>query len=202
MISWRIDTSPPSPRLFHSDESCPSADAIEEETMIVRTSRTKWACIAMPLAAAALVTAFAAPAVAAPAETVNSTAVTCFDHPCVTGIRAATHPDYDRLVFDLTGGTSVVRTYTNTTGDFTPMSGETKYLTVRGTSYLYLTMEPLHLASGLDVNKALNLPTIKGVQLTSFHAARAEFGISLGPSTRYNVFELTQPNRLVVDVYR
>ncbi|MFJ3768366.1 hypothetical protein ACIPQJ_18520 [Streptomyces sp. NPDC090082] len=168
----------------------------------MRTPRTTWTCLAMPLAAAALVTAFAAPAAAAPAETTNAAAVTCFDHPCVTGIRAATHPGYDRLVFDLTGPTSVVRTYTNTTGDFTPMSGETKYLTVRGTSYLYLTMDPLHLASELDVSQALNLPTIKGVQLTSFHAARAEFGITLGPSTRYNVFQLTQPNRLVVDVYR
>ncbi|MEU2243834.1 hypothetical protein ABZ572_31015 [Streptomyces sp. NPDC018338] len=105
-------------------------------------------------------------------------------------------------MFDLTGGTTVTGTYTNTSGDFMPMSGETKYLTVRGTSYLYITVEPLHLASELDVSQASNLPTIKGVQLTSFHAARAEFGITLGPSTRYNVFTLTQPNRVVIDVYR
>ncbi|MGA5197755.1 AMIN-like domain-containing (lipo)protein [Streptomyces exfoliatus] len=168
----------------------------------MHASRRRWAHVATPLAAVALVSALASPAAAAPAEIGTASTVTCYDDPCLTGIRAATHAGYDRLVFDLTAGTAVTNTYTNTTGEFMPMSGETKYLTVKGTSYLFITMDPIHPASGAVTNMALNLPTIKGVQLTSFHAARGEFGISLGPSTRYNVFHLTQPNRVVVDVYR
>lgn len=132
----------------------------------------------------------------------TTAAVTCYDDPCVTGIRAATHPDFDRLVFDLTAGTLVSNTYTNTTGEFVPMDGQTHYLDVKGTSYLYLTMDPVHLGSGAVLNQAFALPAIKGVQLTNFHAARAQFGISLGSSTGYKVFKLTQPDRVVVDVYR
>lgn len=170
-----------------------------------RAPRRRWARVAGPLAAAAMATMLVSPAAtAAPmADTASAaTSVTCYDDPCITGIRAATHTDYDRLVFDLTSSTQIYGTYTNTTGEFVPMSGETKYLDVPGTSYLFITMDPVHLASGVNLNQALNLPTIKGVQLTNFHAARAQFGISLGPSTRYSVFTLTQPDRVVVDVYR
>ncbi|GHG04867.1 hypothetical protein ACFFSH_36875 [Streptomyces filamentosus] len=167
-----------------------------------RSLRT-WARVAMPLAAAAVASVLTLPTATAatPAETA-ATAVTCYDSPCITGIRAATHTDYDRLVFDLTAPTRIFGTETNTTGAYTPMSGLTEYVTVKGTSYLFITMEPAHLASGVEWSKSFGLPTIKGVQLTNFHAARAQFGLSLGPSTRYNVFHLTQPDRVVVDVYR
>ncbi|MFD8010504.1 hypothetical protein [Streptomyces sp. NPDC058955] len=175
-----------------------------------RSLRT-WARVAVPLAAAAVASVLAVPTATAttPAETTATTpaetaatTVTCYDNPCITGIRAATHTGYDRLVFDLTAPTRIFGTSTNTTGAYTPMSGLTEYVTVKGTSYLFITMEPAHLASGVEWSKAFGLPTIKGVQLTNFHAARAEFGLSLGPSTRYNVFHLTQPDRVVVDVYR
>ncbi|MFJ3768367.1 hypothetical protein ACIPQJ_18525 [Streptomyces sp. NPDC090082] len=168
----------------------------------MNTSRRKWARIAGPLAAA-LVTTLVAPAASAATPTETATTVNCYGNdPCLTGIRAATHPDHDRLVFDLTSSTGVYSTSTNTTGEFTGASGKTEYLTVKGTSYLLITLEPVYPASGAVLTKPLNLPTIKGVEQTYFHAARTGFGISLGPSTRYNIFELTQPNRLVVDVYR
>ncbi|GHG05326.1 hypothetical protein ACFFSH_38770 [Streptomyces filamentosus] len=166
-------------------------------------SLRRWARATMPLAATAVASVLALPTATAatPAETAT-TAVTCYDNPCITGIRAATHTNYDRLVFDLTAGTLVTDTYTNLSGEFIPMDGDIHYLKVKGTSYLFLKMDPAHLASELELSKAFNLPTIKGVQLTSFHAAKAQFGLSLGPSTRYNVFRLTQPDRIVVDVYR
>ncbi|MGW0120491.1 AMIN-like domain-containing (lipo)protein [Streptomyces sp. NPDC003327] len=170
---------------------------------MTRALRSRWTRIAVPLAAAALTTLLAAPAAtAAPTTDTGTSALTCYDHPCITGIRAATHADYDRLVFDLTAGTAVTNTYTNTTGAYMPMSGQTEYLDVKGDSYLFVTMDPVHLASGLTFNKSFGLPTVKAVQLTNFHAARGEFGISLGPSTSYRVFTLTAPNRVVVDVYR
>ncbi|MDV5146376.1 hypothetical protein R1T08_19770 [Streptomyces sp. SBC-4] len=162
--------------------------------------RRKFARIAGPLAAAALVSTFASPAASAAtsAETVN-----CYDMSgCVTGIRAATHTGYDRLVFDLTSGTQVWRTETNTTGAYSGSSGLTQYLTAKGTSYLFIWLEPSYPGAGAVLDRTLNLPTIKGVQVTDYHAARTGFGISLGPSTRYNVFTLTAPNRVVVDVYR
>lgn len=170
----------------------------------MRVSRRTLARIAAPLAATALVSALVSPAATAAtsAETGTSATATCFDDPCLLGIRAATHTDYDRLVFDLTSGTQVISTTTNTTGEFVPPSGQTEYLDVPGTSYLFITMDPVHLSSDASLNKVLDLPTLKGVQLTNFHAARAEFGISLGPSTRYNIFTLTQPDRVIVDVYR
>lgn len=162
--------------------------------------RRKFARIVGPLAAAALVSVFASPAASATnsAETVN-----CYEMSgCVTGIRAATHTGYDRLVFDLTTSTQIFSTSTNTTGEFSGSSGQTQYLTVKGTSYLFIALEPSYPGSGAVLDKTLNLPTIKGVQVTDYHAARTGFGISLGPSTRYNVFTLTAPNRVVVDVYR
>ncbi|MER7001303.1 hypothetical protein [Streptomyces sp. NPDC000410] len=176
----------------------------------MRPSRRTWTRLAAPLAVTALVSALASPAATAatpaPAGTATATA-TCPD-TCILGTRAATHTGYDRLVFDLTAGTQV-RTSTNTTGEYVPMSGQTEYLEIPGTSYLFITMEPGHLyddAGNLTfkspLTQALNLPTLKGVQLTSLHAATVEFGLSLGPSTRYNVFTLTQPDRVVVDIYR
>ncbi|MCX4984322.1 hypothetical protein [Streptomyces sp. NBC_00572] len=160
--------------------------------------------VAVPLAAAAVVSMLASPAATAAttaARTPTSAGI-CYENPCITGIRAATHPDYDRLVFDLTSSVTVTGTSTNTTGEYTPMSGKPEYLDVPGTSYLFVTMEPVYTATDLNLAMVLSLPTIKGVQLTNYHAARGQFGISLGPSTRYNIFQLTQPNRLVIDVYR
>ncbi|MEV4943015.1 AMIN-like domain-containing (lipo)protein [Streptomyces zaomyceticus] len=163
--------------------------------------RNKFSRIAVLLAAATLVSAFASPT--ASASTSAETVVNCFDQDgCFTGIRAATHTGYDRLVFDLTTGTRILDTSTNTTGIYYGNAGYAQYLTVKGNSYLFITMEPSYPGDGAVLDKTLSLPTIKGVQLTQYHAARTTFGISLGPSTRYNVFQLTSPNRVVVDVYR
>ncbi|MGW0704261.1 AMIN-like domain-containing (lipo)protein [Streptomyces sp. NPDC002867] len=176
----------------------------------MRASRRTCARIAAPLAAAALVSALASPVATAAtsAETRTATATATCPDSCILGTRSATHTGYDRLVFDLTSGTQV-RTSTNTTGEYYPPSGVKEYLDIPGTSYLFITMEPAHVyddAGNLTFKspftQALNLPTLKGVQLTSLHAATVDFGLSLGPSTRYHVSQLTQPNRLVVDIYR
>ncbi|MCX4981478.1 hypothetical protein [Streptomyces sp. NBC_00572] len=176
----------------------------------MRTSRRTWARIASPLAALALASVFALPqASAATSVGAGSASVTatCSD-VCVLGTRAATHTGYDRLVFDLSASPQVT-TWTNTTGEYVPNSGKTEYLEIKGTSYLFLTMERAHLyddAGNLAFTspalQALNLPSVKGVQLLGEFEGRVEFGITLGPSTSHQVFKLTQPNRLVVDVYR
>ncbi|WP_333733178.1 AMIN-like domain-containing (lipo)protein [Streptomyces sp. IBSBF 3010] len=165
--------------------------------------RVRFAVLLATVPALILPAATAATAATGPGSVANAGTITTCPTTCLQGIRAATHTGYDRLVFDLTNKTQYT-TWTNTTGEYIPMSGQTQYLDAVGDSYLFVRMEPANVSADY-VNppvQEMGLPTIKGVQLTSFHAGTSEFGISLGPSTRYNVFTLTQPDRLVVDVYR
>ncbi|MFD8010503.1 hypothetical protein [Streptomyces sp. NPDC058955] len=180
----------------------------------MRTSHRAWARVAAPLAAAAVASLFALPSASAATPVVAGAAsvtATC-THTCVLGTRAATHTGFDRLVFDLTSGTQVT-TETNTTGAFYPWSGKQELLQIRGTSYLFITMENADIydnAGNLTFAsprvQSFGLPSLKGVQeLGAFDTRfdkRVQFGITLGPSTGYQIFQLTQPNRLVVDIYR
>ncbi|MFE6462226.1 hypothetical protein ACFVP0_32825 [Streptomyces cinereoruber] len=173
-----------------------------------------WARVATPLAATAVASVLAlAPASAAtPFEGGTTSAIATCTHTCLLGTRAATHTGYDRLVFDLTSSTQVT-TETNTTGAFTPWSGKQEFLQVRGTSYLFITLEDAdvygdagNLTYTSPAMQSFSLPSLKGVQLLQAYdnrfEKRVQFGITLGPSTGYQVFQLTQPNRLVVDIYR
>ncbi|MFI9296481.1 hypothetical protein H4W23_17265 [Streptomyces gardneri] len=180
----------------------------------MRTSLRTWARIATPLAATAVASMLALPpaSAATPIEGGTASVTATCTHACVLGTRAATHTGYDRLVFDLTSSTQVT-TETNTTGAFTPWSGKQELLQVRGTSYLFITMEDAdihddarNLIFTSPLVQSFNLPSLKGVQeLGAFDnrfEKRVQFGITLGPSTGYQIFQLTQPNRLVVDIYR
>ncbi|MFI1718336.1 hypothetical protein [Streptomyces litmocidini] len=166
-----------------------------------RTSTTLVAALLTGLLASP--TALAAPAAAA------SMATTCTP-TCVTATRYATYPDHDRLVFDFAAdGLPQVTTWRNTDGSYSGPSGQTQHLTTPGSSYLFFQFFGAHTYSDAGqptyTSPALqqpNLPVLKGVQLLSDFEGSVDFGISLGPSTRYNVFTLTQPNRVVVDIYR
>ncbi|WP_405937200.1 hypothetical protein OG338_11335 [Streptomyces sp. NBC_00726] len=165
--------------------------------------RVRFAVLLATVPALMLPAATAATAATGPGTVTNAGTITACPTTCLQGIRAATHTGYDRLVFDLTNETQYT-TWTNTTGEYTPMSGKTEHLDAVGDSYLFVRMEPANLSAGYEdpAVQEMGLPTIKGAQLTSYHAGISEFGISLGPSTGYNIFTLTQPDRLVVDVYR
>ncbi|GHG04874.1 hypothetical protein ACFFSH_36870 [Streptomyces filamentosus] len=180
----------------------------------MRASQIKWTRIAAPLAAAAVASLLALPAASAatPVEAGAANVTAICTHTCVLGTRAATHTGYDRLVFDLTSSTQVT-TETNTTGAYTPWSGKQELLQIKGTSYLFITMEDTDVyddAGNLTFTsptlQSFNLPALKGVQLLpafdNRFDKRVQFGITLGSSTGYQVFQLTQPNRLVVDIYR
>ncbi|GHG05332.1 AMIN domain-containing protein [Streptomyces filamentosus] len=180
----------------------------------MRTSPRTWARIAAPLAAAVAASVLALPSASAapPSESGTANVTPTCSHTCVLGTRAATHTGYDRLVFDLTSSTQVT-TETNTTGAFYPWSGQRELLQVRGTSYLFITMENADIydnARNLIFTsprvQSFGLPSLKGVQeLGAFDnrfEKRVQFGITLGPSTSYQIFQLTQPNRLVIDIYR
>ncbi|MEV6265264.1 hypothetical protein AB0M42_31600 [Streptomyces sp. NPDC051784] len=157
-----------------------------------------------PAAAALLATLAATPAAsAAPAVT----AAEICDNICVDGVRAATHEGYDRVVFDLgTGALPQVGVTESTSPAYGMPSGETKNLAITGSSYLFAYFHPARSGDYTDTNpvvKPFALPTVKGVQFLYEQHSQPAFGITLdGPVSRYNVFTLTAPNRVVIDIYR
>ncbi|WP_452746258.1 AMIN-like domain-containing (lipo)protein [Streptomyces filamentosus] len=157
-----------------------------------------------PLAAAALLACPAAPAAsAAEARPEASSSDTC-----TLGVRAAAHPGRDRVVLDLGEGTlPEVSSGTSTTGSYHTPADTTQYMAVRAASYLFLKLFLAHFydSAGNPTYKSpdvqpFGLPAVKGVQVVGGFEGRAEFALSLGPSTRYSAF--TQPNRVVIGVYR
>ncbi|WP_432062052.1 AMIN-like domain-containing (lipo)protein [Streptomyces sp. S1] len=135
------------------------------------------------------------------------------DHICVDGVRAATHTGYDRVVFDLGEGPlpTVEATHSTSSGYDTP-GGEPRNLVIPGSSYLFLSLKGAGDGDFLTTNpgvESFNLPTVKASQflfdtdaILGFSPA-IDFGITLdSPVSRYKVFTLTQPNRVVVDIYR
>ncbi|WP_189969981.1 AMIN-like domain-containing (lipo)protein [Streptomyces violascens] len=129
---------------------------------------------------------------------------------CILDARTGGHPDYDRLVFDLTDNVppAAVQAQLSADGSYTPgASGETRHLTITGKSYLLLDVYPAQArSSGPDAYttptvQPVSLPSLKGVQMTGDYEGHIGFGLSLGDYTRYQVSTLTAPNRIVVDVY-
>lgn len=128
---------------------------------------------------------------------------------CVLDTRTASHANYDRLVFDLSEGTLPnVRVEANSDGSYTPPSGETKYIETPGDSYLILDVYIAHITSDDGTPaytsprvQAVDLPSLKGIELLSAAEGYVQFGLSLGSSSSYKTFTLSSPNRLVVDIY-
>ncbi|MEV5283522.1 hypothetical protein [Streptomyces sp. NPDC052811] len=129
---------------------------------------------------------------------------------CILDARTGGHPDYDRLVFDLTDHVSLptVQAQLSADGSYTPgASGEMRHLAIAGKSYLLLDVYPAQArSSGPDAYttpavQPVSLPSLKGVQMTGDYEGHIGFGLSLGDYTRYQVSTLTAPNRIVVDVY-
>ncbi|MFH8843093.1 hypothetical protein [Streptomyces sp. NPDC017868] len=162
------------------------------------------------LATALLTGLLAAPTASAAPAAATSVTTTCTP-TCVTATRYATYPDHDRLVFDFTAdGLPQVKTWKNTDGRYSVGgSGQTEHLTTPGTSYLFFEFFGAHTFNDAGqptytspTLQQPNLPVLKGIQALGDYEGYVDFGISLGPSSRYNVFTLTQPNRVVVDIYR
>lgn len=158
-------------------------------------------------AAAAVLAGLTASAIPAQAAT---TASSC-EGICILDARTGAHPEYDRLVFDLSGtGLPQVQATVSPDGTYDAGgSGETRRLQIAGKSYLLLDISGgAHaLSSGTDpyttpAVQAVSLPSLKGVQLASAgYEGHVTFGLSLGDYSRYKVFTLTSPNRVVVDIY-
>ncbi|MFD7169910.1 AMIN-like domain-containing (lipo)protein [Streptomyces violascens] len=129
---------------------------------------------------------------------------------CILDARTGGHPDYDRLVFDLTDHVTppTVQAQVSADGSYMPgASGETRHLAITGQSYLLLDVYPAQARfSGPDAYttptvQPVSLPSLKAVQMTGDYEGHIGFGLSLGDYTRYQVSTLTAPNRIVVDLY-
>ncbi|MFF1836452.1 hypothetical protein ACFVXE_19925 [Streptomyces sp. NPDC058231] len=123
---------------------------------------------------------------------------------CFLDARTGAHPDYDRLVLDLTEtGYPQVTATVSPDGLYVMPSGDTKYMTIPGNSYLLLDMggaDATTYTSPSTLNVAL--PSLKGVQLLQgWYEGHAEFGLSLGDYSQYKISHLTAPNRMVIDIY-
>lgn len=160
-------------------------------------------------AAAALLAAAAATAVAA-APAHAATAAPACTVICIEDTRTGAHADYDRLVFDLSDGTLPGVTATlSSTGEYMPGgSGETRYLTIKGSSYLMLELAPATTFddAGNDTftsptTQAVGLPSLEGIQSTGGYEGYEGFGLTLGSYSRYQISHLTSPNRVIVDIY-
>lgn len=128
---------------------------------------------------------------------------------CVLQVRSGAHTDFDRLVFDLSGGlpANILDTESEI-GFYVGLDGESKPLAISGNSYLFLNLSG---ASTYDTSGArtytnpdvqsFSLPSIKGVQLVPEGYNHVELALSLGAKTRHQVFTLTAPDRIVVDIY-
>lgn len=132
---------------------------------------------------------------------------------CVLGVRAATHPGFDRFVVDLGDGPIPSWTESVQTEPLTCCGDETSehVVPIVGKSYLKIRLSP---ASSFDFNSqtslytsprhgVYNFPSLKGQGLTSvtdpedraFH-----IGLALGDHSSYKIFKLAAPNRLVIDI--
>ncbi|MCB5165005.1 AMIN domain-containing protein [Streptomyces bambusae] len=162
------------------------------------------AALAVCLLGATVPAAAAAPAAPAVATTCESA--------CFLGVRTATHDTYDRLVIDL-GGPNLP-TWTEHIGDGGLSyndggSGESKPVPLTGKRFLTLDFFGVNNYTTTGANsftgattQPLKLPAIKGYAMLGGYEGYYSFGLALGDHTRHRVFTLTNPNRLVVDVYR
>ncbi|MDX3537091.1 hypothetical protein PV721_22480 [Streptomyces sp. MB09-01] len=134
---------------------------------------------------------------------------------CVLGVRAATHPTFDRFVIDLGEGPIPAWTTTTQTTPLTCCGDETNEHVVPITGQQYLKIK-LAKATGFDFanSKAVytspdyftyNFPSLKGqgrTGTTDPEAHEFNIGLALGDHSSYRISKLTAPNRIVVDINR
>ncbi|MER6313599.1 hypothetical protein ABT237_07490 [Streptomyces sp. NPDC001581] len=165
-------------------------------------------CAAVPQAQAS---ELAAPA--GVAEAASTAAAPDCQGTCVLGVRAATHPGFDRFVIDL--GEGPIPQWTTTT-QTTPLTccgeeaGE-QVVPITGKQYLKIKLSP---ATGFDFTtlksvytgpkyQNYNFKSLKGQGLTGAtdpEAREFNIGLALGDHSSYRISKLTAPNRIVVDV--
>ncbi|WP_037607392.1 AMIN-like domain-containing (lipo)protein [Streptacidiphilus rugosus] len=128
----------------------------------------------------------------------------------ITAARSGAHTGYDRLVLDVSGSALPAWTAALTTDNTYPMpSGDSKTYLIPGQKYLDLQFTGVTTTdkvTGADCYTtanplAVNLPALKGIQRTSDFEGYLDLGLSLDGVTSFQVFTLTSPARVVIDVH-
>jgi hypothetical protein len=139
-------------------------------------------------------------AAAGPAQAVSTT-------PALTNIRTGLNPGFDRIVLDLSAGTVPGTLNYQLVDELTAdPSGEIVWLT--GEYFINVSAFALvaHDANGNPTYtgpqkfRTRNLANVMAVALTGDFEAQTSIGIGVRSRTAVNVFTLTAPNRVVIDV--
>jgi hypothetical protein len=123
--------------------------------------------------------------------------------PILIGIRAAHHPGFDRVVFDFRGGLPASRQVSYVDH----LTGDPSGLPVRiaGQAVLQVRLEAAqaHDAASPTATsrQAFALPNVMTVVRAGDSEGVATYGIGLEKKTSVQVFTLTSPARVVVDVH-
>jgi len=153
------------------------------------------ALVAVTLLLAAAVSAAAAPAGAA----VQSV-------PTLTNIRTGANPGFDRVVLDLTAGSAPAASYQLVDELTADPSGEIVWLT--GEYFINVSATPAaaHNDNGAPTYpgpqkfRTRNLRNVMAVAVTGDFEGHLTVGLGVRSRTAVNVFTLTGPNRVVIDV--
>ncbi|MBO1331375.1 hypothetical protein [Streptomyces sp. VRA16 Mangrove soil] len=162
----------------------------------------------VPSASATTVTPSATTAVTATATTITPDC----EAACFVRVRTGAYADYDRIVVDLAGPNlpKIVFQDLGGTGLYAlgdgseerpriPLNGKT-YLTLNFSGATTLTTSGADAFIGATP-KVLDMPSVKGYAVLGSYEGYAGFGLALGDLSDYHVFFLSNPNRLVIDVY-
>jgi hypothetical protein len=125
--------------------------------------------------------------------------------PKVVDLRVGQHPTYDRVVIDFQGKLAgydvryVKQLHYDGTGESVPLRGN-RFLQIR------ITPAVAHDAQGHSVYHGPQLqqyamPMLRGAAFTGDYEGYVSFGLALSHFDTFRVLEVTNPNRLVIDVH-
>ena len=162
-------------------------------------TRRAIAALATLLLSSAVITAVAIPAQAtAPAPNI----------PALTGIRTGVHPTFDRIVLDLTPGARPQVTSRFVDELTKDPSGQVEWLTGCAFAEVVVHGAQAHNDSGNPTYpgpqkfRTRNLTNVMAVAVTGDFEATLSIGVGMRHQTWVNVFTLTGPDRVVIDVGR
>jgi hypothetical protein len=124
--------------------------------------------------------------------------------PILVGVRVGRHADYDRTVFDFTGGTPGYRVeyaplYTEGKGDLVRLEGAATLSVHFHPAYAH---NPETGAGTVDLGQVLTprFPTLRQVKFGGDFEGYVSAGLGVADRVGFRVFTLTNPYRVVVDV--
>jgi hypothetical protein len=139
-------------------------------------------------------------AAAGPAQAVSPT-------PALIGIRTGLNPGFDRIVLDLSAGTVpgtlsyqlVDELTADPSGEIVWLTGE-YFVNVSAFALVWHDANGNPTYTGPQKFRTRNLANVMAVALTGDFEGQTTIGIGTRTRTAVNVFTLTSPNRVVIDV--